>query len=127
MAIQNKTITQNNHLTKKIVIEERMPINERPFLPLIIKKNRNVFTDEEKLKLNSALHIRIDNFLSFFTLRRMDEEFIERFDSKISSISPSDVMLNGLDDRCIKSKIQKTFILLAHIIKQKKIYKIYYH
>ena len=69
MAIQNKTIAPN-HFTKKIVIEERMLINERPFLPLIIKKNGNVFTDEENLMLNSALRIHVDNFLSFFYIEK---------------------------------------------------------
>ena len=120
MAIQNKTIAQN-HLTKKIVIEERMLINEQPFLPLIIKKNGNVFTDEENLMLNSALRTIWTISYHFFTLRRMDEEFGERFDSKISSISPSNIMLNGLDDRVYKIENTEDIHLISPYHKEKNL------
>ena len=78
--------------------------------------------------LNSALHIHMDNFPSFFTLRRMDEESDERFDSKISSVSPSNIMLNGLDDRVYKIENTEDIHLISpyHKAKKKKIYKIYY-
>ena len=67
----------------------------------------------------------MDNFLSFFTLRRMDEEFYERFDSKISLVSPSNVMLNGLDDRVYKIEDTEDIYLISPYHKAKKIYKIY--
>ena len=78
--------------------------------------------------LNSVLHIHMDNFLSFLTLRRMDEEFDERFDSKISSVSPSNIMMNGLDDRVYKMENTEDIHLISlyHKAKKIKIYKIYY-
>ena len=97
-----------------------MLINEQPFLPQIIKNKGNVFTDEENLMLNSALHIHMDNFLSFFTLRRMDEEFDEKFDSKISSVSPSNIMLHGLDDRVYKIENTEDIHLISPYHKAKK-------
>ena len=70
--------------------------------------------------LNSALRIHMDNFLSFFTLRRMDEDFGERFDSKISSVSPSNIMLNRLDDRVYKIENTEDIHLISPYHKAKK-------
>ena len=41
----------------------------------------------------------MDNFLTFFALRRLDEEFSDKFDGKLSFLAPSSVILNGLDDK----------------------------
>ena len=41
----------------------------------------------------------MDNFLTFFALRGLDEEFCDKFNGKLSFSTPSNVILNGLDDK----------------------------
>ena len=70
-----------------------------PVLPLVMLRNHKESSESDKIKLNSLLRIHMDNFLTFFVLHRFDEEFSNNFDGKLSSLTPSNAILNGLDDK----------------------------
>ena len=42
--------------------------------------------------------MHIDNFLAFFTQRRLDDDF-GKYDCELTMLDPPDVLLNGLDDK----------------------------
>ena len=86
--------------TKVVVVSRKMYFHDgMPVLPLIVQKNHKESSESDKIKLNSLLRIHMDNFLTFFVLHRLDEEFSNKLDGQLSFLSPSNVILNGLDDK----------------------------
>ena len=84
-------------IIKTIIVEKRVDS-----IPLLSYMNENL-TKRDNSLINSLLKIPIDDFLNFFTLRRLDEEFSDRFDGSLSMLVPAKVILNGLDDKVYKA------------------------
>ena len=100
MAVRDVSDHLSNQPTKVVVISRKMYFHDcMPVLPLIVRKDHKESSESDKIKLNSLLRIHMDNFLTFFALRRLDEEFSGKFDGKLSFLTPSSVILNGLDDK----------------------------
>ena len=99
-----RIVTKNNkerkistvEIIKAIVVEKRVDS-----IPLLSYMNENL-TKRDNSLINSILKIHIDDFLNFFTLRRLNEEFSDRFDRSLSMLVPAKVILNGLDDKVYK-------------------------
>ena len=64
-----------------------------------MQKDHKESSESDKIKLNYLLRVHMDNFLTFFALRRLNEEFSDKCDGKLSFLTPSNVILNGLDDK----------------------------
>ena len=100
MALRVVSDHLSNQPTKVVVISRKMYFHDcMPVLPLVMQKDHKESSEPDKIKLNSLLRIHMDNFLTFFALRRLDEEFSNKFDGKLAFLTPSNVILNGLDDK----------------------------
>ena len=85
MAVRDVSDHLSNQPTKVVIISRKMYFHDcMPVLPLIVQKTIKSHQNLTKNKLNSLLRIHMDNFLTFFALRRLDEEFSDKFDGKLS-------------------------------------------
>ena len=109
--------------TKVVIISGKMYFHYCMLvLPLIVQKDHKGSSESDRIKLNSLLRIHMDNFLTFFTLHRLDEEFSGKFDGKLSLLTPSSVILDGLDDKIynITNVNDISYISPYHKAKKKK-------
>ena len=55
-------------------------------------------TTSDMYLVNSLLELHINNFLAFFTQRRLNREF-NRIDCRLTMLEPADVLLDGFEDK----------------------------
>ena len=51
--------------------------------------------------------------MSFFTLRKIDEDFFNLFDGELINLNPGSVMLNGLDDKIYEIRNKEDIYLIG--------------
>ena len=94
---------------------------------LLSYENENL-TQRDNDTINSLLKQRVDNFLNFFTTRRLDEEFSFKFNGELKMLQSAKVILNGLDDKIydVSDEFETSSISSYHKhYKEGNLYKIF--
>ena len=67
-------------------------------ISLLSHMNDESMTTSDMHFVNSLLELHINNFLAFFTQRRLNREF-NRTDCCLTMLEPADVLLDGFEDK----------------------------